>query len=201
MAERAFPDDTKIRAKQLRTQFLQVLPESIQQKIEDTERSLRAASNGKKKNLTFDGLVDIARDLQGAVRKTRSVFWASNPNRISYFHPEMVKPSFSKGPASNESNGFLRTREALHERGFDKETRSREINRQSQGKLRHPSRNVECNYCKKKGHIRRECWRATGACLICGKNHRMEQCPKYNPQYSGRSKSRPRESTNNSQLN
>ena len=204
LAERAFPDDPKMRAKQLRTQFLQVLPETMQQKIEDTERSLRAASGGKKKHLAFDVLVDIARDLQGAIKKTRTVFWSSNPYHGTPFHQDMVKPEISKGTTINEGCHLSRTKDALHSssgRDFDKERRSREMFRHSVGKLRYPSRNVECNYCKRKGHIRRECWRAAGACLICGKSHQMEQCPKYNPNYSARSKSRPRESTNNVQLN
>lgn len=36
-----------------------------------------------------------------------------------------------------------------------------------------------CYYCKRKGHIKSECWRRSGRCLVCGSDsHRISQCDK-----------------------
>ena len=35
-----------------------------------------------------------------------------------------------------------------------------------------------CNYCNRRGHLRRDCRRRLGLCLVCGDNsHRIAQCP------------------------
>lgn len=41
-----------------------------------------------------------------------------------------------------------------------------------------------CNYCKKKNHTMNNCWRAKRVCLICGGNHVMKDCPKFNPRFN-----------------
>jgi hypothetical protein len=40
-----------------------------------------------------------------------------------------------------------------------------------------------CFYCKRKGHLRKDCWRASKSCLICGKDHHMEKCSRYQPNF------------------
>ena len=35
-----------------------------------------------------------------------------------------------------------------------------------------------CNFCEKKGHEEKNCWRKAGKCLVCGSlEHFMQQCP------------------------
>jgi hypothetical protein len=46
-----------------------------------------------------------------------------------------------------------------------------------------------CSYCGKPGHFKRDCWRFLRVCLICGKSHSMEDCPKFDPSYRNRSRS------------
>lgn len=39
--------------------------------------------------------------------------------------------------------------------------------------------NVSCKYCKKRGHIMRDCWKMKGLCLLCGgEGHRVSMCEK-----------------------
>ena len=40
-----------------------------------------------------------------------------------------------------------------------------------------------CTYCKRQNHDRKDCWRASNSCLICGEKHQMKECPKYNPRF------------------
>jgi hypothetical protein len=53
---------------------------------------------------------------------------------------------------------------------------------------RSPADSSRCSYCRKPGHFRRDCWRALRVCLICGKSHSMEDCPKFDPNYRNRSR-------------
>ena len=39
----------------------------------------------------------------------------------------------------------------------------------------------KCSYCDRVGHEKAECWRAAKLCLICGGDHFIEKCPKYDP--------------------
>ena len=41
-----------------------------------------------------------------------------------------------------------------------------------------------CSYCGKRNHRESSCWRAKNACLICGGEHMMKDCPRYNPKFS-----------------
>ena len=41
-----------------------------------------------------------------------------------------------------------------------------------------------CSYCGKKNHNQSSCWRAKNACLICGGEHKMKECSRYNPKFS-----------------
>ena len=47
----------------------------------------------------------------------------------------------------------------------------------------------EKKFCSYLAHVVEECWRPLKSCLVCGKDHSMEQCPKYNPRFKSRSKS------------
>lgn len=38
-----------------------------------------------------------------------------------------------------------------------------------------------CALCGKANHIMDKCWRANNLCLICGLDHRMKDCPRYDP--------------------
>lgn len=44
-------------------------------------------------------------------------------------------------------------------------------------------RNVRCHHCKKFGHTKRNCWKRSKSCLICGEEHFMKDCPKFDPNY------------------
>ncbi|XP_020270910.1 uncharacterized protein LOC109846096 [Asparagus officinalis] len=38
--------------------------------------------------------------------------------------------------------------------------------------------NMVCHYCKKPGHLMKDCWKANGLCLICGAaDHQLTTCP------------------------
>ena len=47
--------------------------------------------------------------------------------------------------------------------------------------------NVVCHFCKRRGHMQKDCWRKTKSCLICGEEHFIKDCPKFDPQHKGRS--------------
>lgn len=40
-------------------------------------------------------------------------------------------------------------------------------------------RPATCAWCKRRGHMERSCYRKFGLCLICGGNHKMNECSKF----------------------
>lgn len=53
-----------------------------------------------------------------------------------------------------------------------------------------------CYHCKRRGHTIGHCWRKLGYCLICGADHHLENCRKFDPNYKSKrwwSKSRMRQ--------
>ena len=52
------------------------------------------------------------------------------------------------------------------------------------------SNTPECDHCGRLNHNISECWRASRSCLICGKDHHMEQCSQFDPNHRSRSQVR-----------
>ena len=157
MAELAYSDSKTECGRQVRKKFLESIDKSIADKLLDTERILKASSS-RKKHLSFDRLCDIARDLQREQERSRTVMWSSHV-------PRVVAGSEAEGSrASRKSKTFRRTSSTSQAAGES-------------------NRRTICHFCKRPGHIRRECWRASKLCLICGENHHIEKCPRYKPNY------------------
>jgi len=158
------------------------LPEQAKEKISDTERSMKVMSHGKRKKMSFEELVELAQDFKISRSHSDRIVWFSQPQLTM---PGRRDSGSGHLPEASYANS---QQDKLKGNGRQQELRSF-----SNQRSRSTNRNIICNYCKRKGHIRRECWRAAKACLICGEKHSMESCPNYDPDYRSRSKSRPRE--------
>ena len=172
-AEHAYPGDNRECASQLRREFLKKISSKIRDKIIDLEATMKATSKGKEKHLNFSAMRRLATDLQKKQKSrdltNRTVMWANQ-----------------------EQDGFASC-EVTGKNKFGREFRSRNrslppprspINRQrSQVRRDEKQSQVRCSYCENPNHVRRDCWRANKQCLICGADHMMTQCPRYDPQY------------------
>ena len=57
----------------------------------------------------------------------------------------------------------------------------------------HAGRNKICHHCQREGHIKRDCWRFKGWCLVCGSNeHRIANCDMRNMNRNRQKESAPR---------
>ena len=46
-------------------------------------------------------------------------------------------------------------------------------------RARSQTRPGKCSYCRKEGHVDKDCWKRRGCCLVCGsESHRIANCPK-----------------------
>jgi len=186
LVERAYPRDAKQAAKQLRSHFLSALPVSVVSKINDAERTLKATTRGKSKRLPFTELTRIATDI-GTERTPRAVFRTrdgiAKPNceNCDYRNPA------AESPVKHTAREF---RSRVRFRETDRLPRSEGsatfFNYQTDNLTNSP---VRCTYCKRGNHHRRDCWRANGSCLICGRDHIMTACPLYDPQFRSRTPS------------
>lgn len=209
-ARLAYPTNKKESAKHLRIAFLKSIHPSIKEKILEVEVGLEPTSSGKTQYLTFNRIVRMAKTMkknsQHPVQKV--VMWASDP-------PTQALPPCDGGFAGHRPSPpreVHRSRE-FHARRPEKKTFSQsneeKVQHQPVRQQRVGSRTttsfdrnsnnnestsatspVRCLFCKLPGHLRRNCRRANKLCLICGKDHLIEQCPRYNPQHESRSRSR-----------
>ena len=111
-----------------------------------------------KKHLSFDGLCDIACDLQREQKRSRTVMWSS-------LVPQVVAGSEAEGSSSSRKSKTFRRTLSTSQLAVESDRRA------------------ICHFCKRPGHIRKECWRASKLCLICGENNHIEKCPRYKPNY------------------
>ena len=198
-AKMAYPHDKKESANELRKTYLKCLPASIVTKIQDAERVCKASS-GSNKHLPFSAIMNMAKDLQEKTEKTKTVMWASSLNEPT---PTTPLPAASKTFVN--SNHYSREEDGEKKnfnKKFSKLTKndhspnsSYGSNRNQRSSERSPSQNdVYCRFCKRYNHSFSECWRRAKRCLICGGQHHIEDCSKYDKNH--RSKSRPRYDTN-----
>jgi hypothetical protein len=157
LAELAYPKSKKESAIYLRKQFLESISPSITTKIKDAERTLRVTSNGKMKFMKFANIMEMAKDLQKE-DKPRTVMWSHQYNL-----PVETNLPVNYGTHGNHHN--YQPSNAQHGRVYQNSSQ----------------REVSCSFCKRTNHTRKDCWRASKSCLICGKDHHLEQCPKFDP--------------------
>ena len=191
IAELAYPKDKKESAIRLRSQFFKRLPPKIVEKIITAEQIQKATSRGKDKYLPFSVIAEMAKDIQASQPKPNTVMWTTKPDNNSetdYEHEVTSVPKPQRMMNKTYSKSKTRDDKAPFPRNNGNERKS------SSG---HPgSSDLMCFYCKRTGHVRKNCWREARLCLICGQDHPLTECPKYNP-----SRHRSRSRTNNDHLN
>jgi len=176
-AAMAYPGDKKEAATQLRQTFLKTLPDAVASKIEDTERSVRAATNGKKRHISFEEIMKIAEEMQGEV-KSKSVMWSNLSREISVMNSKPEYHDYRSSPQKRLTFTNTNYGRRYHS-GDSAAQRSRRSN------------SDRCTYCGNVNHCFDDCWSAKGLCRICGGDHDMKNCSRYNPRYR-RSSSRVR---------
>ena len=174
IAKKAYPKDKKECATHLRQQFLRCLPTEFVLKVSDAERANNAV-NRNKKHLPFSSIVQIAKDLQSVSVKPRTIMWSTETWK-----------SPAETPETSRNNRPV--------------TEERRTTRQF-GKNFYPANHeqLKCSYCHRSGHKVADCWRASNRCLICGGQHILEKCSRYDPRHRSRSQNRP--NTSQSHLN
>ena len=165
-------------AEEVRKPYLRRMPAHIKAKIADAE--LLNAAQGRGNHLPFKSLMMIARKSQIEQAATKTVMFAHTVEE-------------DEGTAVERDHD-------TKTRFFKKQTRASQKTRPntkpwSPTARKSPDRNIQCFHCGNKGHKRDECWIRQGRCRICGGQHEMEKCPRYDPDY--RSKSRSRRDRNN----
>ena len=168
-AKLAYPNDKKESASQLRKSFIKCLPPYIATKIMDAERASNAAT-GSHKYLPFTSVMRMAKDLQNSGVKPRTVMWTSSSNSQQNLNRDKQVNSRTYTSRKHQQSPPHSPRRAPS-------TQNR------------PFTNG-CAYCHRPNHSAANCWRAAKLCLICGGNHRIENCDKYDPNFQSRSQSR-----------
>jgi hypothetical protein len=202
LAEVAYPSSKKECARQLRQHFLASLPPVISSKIADAERTIKIASSGQPKHLAFEKLIQLATDLQREQPKPKSIMWSDQsssrnatsggPGATRYWSPRVkeYRPSEHASATAAKKTPSSGNPQVKANNPEPREREERPVS--TSPRKNSPS----CHYCHRPNHTQKECWRKMGACLICGKRHKMESCPRFDPKFKDRSGER-----NHRQLN
>jgi hypothetical protein len=186
LARLAYPNSVSDSARELRNQFLSTIPTLISDKIYDAERVIRADGNYKTKRITFNKMVDMARTIQkqqGTTGGNKVLFTNNRPQQYPTHQRNWTPSNFN---ASTQPQVPEQHNNDKHCTTYRSKSNQRYLSN-SQDSDYGPSQNkLHCSYCKKKNHLQKNCWRASKSCLICGKDHHIESCPKYDPNYQSR---------------
>ena len=184
LAELALPKDKRECARQLRERYLSTIPPFITTEVQQCERQLRSTRRGPR-HMSFASIMELAKELQKSTHKSHSVRFISAADasgRSSQPHQELSADDRSAvwgGRSERFSGDRVKCTEP---RGSPPQNyRSQSVPRTF--RTSNQTSTFTCNYCKKPGHIRRDCWRASKSCLICGGNHEMAACPRYDPNH------------------
>ena len=96
--------------------------------------------------------------------------WSSQALSSDSDKPAVKSRNFYQRQSSDASGSVAPYQQAREKKVFP---RAEKLYGKSSGNI--------CSYCKRVGHQRKECWRAAHLCLICGGQHNMEKCHKYDP--------------------
>ena len=167
------------------------MPSHITAKIEDSEQAIKISSGGKTKSLPFSSLIELATDMRHKDSSVRpkAVMWASAPPDV--YHSNAVQSSSPDPRYQHQESGSRRGPTFENQQEAFDYYESRQGNRS--GDFKRGTGTPRCTHCRIPGHHRDECWRRSGSCLICGKSHFIESCPKYDSRYRSRSQSRGRD--------
>lgn len=158
----AYPETASEYSKKLKSRFLATIPSDIASKLKDAERYLKA-SNRKKPKVKFSVMVEMAHEMHHDQQRVVS-FVRNKEKTAVYWNTNRLKSSPNKNKIDITNN---------------------EENRTTIGY----NRNVNylfCELCNKHNHRTENCWRASRSCLICGGDHWMRECQKFNPNYKAR---------------
>ena len=170
LAHLAYRKSESEREKKLKKHFVETIGPVIAEKVKDADRLVRAAKG--RKGLSFSEMTAMGRELQK--EEGKKVSFVRHQTHSSSFCPDVAssqgsRASFTGLPRSDPQRTFV------SRRSNRSPSQASHASSRSSGKT--------CFYCKKPGHIKSECWRASGLCLICGKQHQMVDCSKYNPNF------------------
>lgn len=181
LAQQAFPNSKNDSARQLRKHFLETISPHIATKIKDAERALRATTNSRNKYMQFTNIMQMAKELQLEDKQSKTVMWTHNPQNSQQFF------SHNNSQDSHNHQQWYNNKQSHQQNGQSTYAKPRSQSAMREYRNSNTTRDVAgCTYCKKPNHLKKDCWRASNSCLICGKNHHLEQCPRFDPNFQKR---------------
>jgi hypothetical protein len=181
LAELAYPSSKAEGAKYLRKYFMRNLNTRVVEKLIDMERTMYA-SNKREKHMSFNNLVEMACKIAKDCRSEVTISWTRPkqmfPNSKYSDHQANYSDHQAKYSDHQAKYSGHQDKYSDHQAKDSSTTSSLTFGRTT---------DKRCYYCKRTGHVRKDCWRASKSCLICGNDHHMEKCPKYKQNYKKQS--------------
>jgi len=179
----AYPRRSVQKSKTLRDKYLHTVPRSFHKQLSTMRNVERTIHN---------------REMSWSTILTLASSWDSENKENCVYSLPVEQPSVWLGARPNVTDAVVQCDSVssrprvFYSRSQDVRHRSRSVNRyvgepaQSRGvssRQRSTSnfqrKDIICHHCQRPGHIKRECRRFLGSCLVCGStDHRISECPK-----------------------
>lgn len=195
----AYPGKPVNTSNTLRRKYFETVPDNVRTQL-IASRSMGMAMN--KKDMTWSTVRTVVSSLEADTEITSnsdsdsdkvSAMWSQKPSRKSEQRGRKTDKPFngktrtwhrSNKPNENRSHTRPSNQRAIEypsQRPKSKQRTSTENKSQSKRNSSDSDSSVEtrtCRFCRKKGHIKVNCWRYRGFCLVCGSaEHRIADCP------------------------
>jgi hypothetical protein len=176
----AYPHKNSMNSTALRRKFLESSSKAFRKHVASA-KSIMAMSNIE---LDWPGVLALASSYDANLAELRSStdtdiepditeVWAATTPRPEHFHEQY----FQQSPYTNPATTTRTTMPAAQSYSPRRTQVQRNFLRSPPSPTGNDSRT--CHHCNIQGHIKPECWRFNGFCLVCGSNdHRVSQCPK-----------------------
>lgn len=165
VAHRAYPNEEKECAKQLKKKIVKTTPSWFSRCLEKKEEMKVMLKVGK--SITWGEIIEIAEQQDKRLKK-KELTNDSDDDLHTRFDKLRCHVSETASAGAVAASGGPGTK----------------MFRNSQMPRGRPSSPTTCEHCERRGHNMDDCWRKKGACTICGSlEHPIKECPKYSPDF------------------
>ena len=168
LAEKAFPESSRDRERQLCRKMWRTAPKSFVRAMEESQRSLALLSGNP--HLTWIAIKRLAEneDRRGGMKQSSD----EEQSRRFRFNDELPIAA-TWAPARPRDTNQKRFSTTFYNRQRTSPSPSPPAERLGQRPV--------CCWCGRVGHVEDSCWEKSGSCLICGSiEHPKEECPRFN---------------------
>ena len=123
--------------------------------------------------------METANDIQKNLKKSKTVMFTNSSFTNKNYLPNLNDDKSNISKKDNSTQVWGQQQRSLQDNVKSEYQSRTRISSASPQKGR-----ITCNYSKKPNHCVHDCWKIAKSCLLCGGDHNLKMCSRYDPNYS-----------------